>query len=101
MCEVLKLGDELTSSGGHERTTGYEQETDEQPPLPPPDPHNHHHPLDTDKATGLRHSWSTAVCACVNVSVCSYLTVRVFLVKQGDVAVGPGVHKGRPVPPPT
>lgn len=88
---VKYSSDELTSSSGHERTTGYERETEQSPSPHPP---NHHHLSGTDKATGPGHSWSTAVCVCPRVCLCvsvrSNSTVRVFLDEQGDVAVSPG-----------
>lgn len=88
--EILKLDDELTSSGAHKRTTDYERQTD----------HTHSHPpthSEADKATGPvtagpRLFVSVRVCVLVRC----YLTVRVCICldDQGDVAVSHGSLHG-------
>lgn len=66
--EVLKLGDELTSGSGHERTTDYKRKTDQHP---------HRHPiqirLQVRVTAGPLRFASVRVFVCVYVCVCTLL----------------------------
>lgn len=88
--ETAKYSSQMTSSGGHKRTTDYERET--RPPPPPT-------PSEAGKATAPVTADPRLFCLCVCVFVCCYLTALVCLDEGGDVAVSRGSLYGSPVLP--